>query len=99
MPAMASLTLDAVNVLICGGMGSGLAQRLKARGIQGLVTTESDPDGAVAAYLAGRLPLGELEIHEEGHEHRERHHGHHHQAEPVHMAGVAIPVFNHKESK
>lgn len=91
--------LDAVHVLICGGMGSGLADRLKARGIQGLVTTETDPDGVVAAYLAGRLPLGELESHGESHDHPpEHHHGHHHQAVPLQKAVAAIPVFNHKES-
>ena len=86
--------LDAVNVLICGGMGSGLADRLKARGIQGLVTPETDPDQAVAAYLAGRLPLGEPEAHED-HAH---HHGHHHyHAEPVYVAGTAIPTLKRKE--
>jgi len=87
--------LDDVNVLICGGMGMGLTDRLKAKGIQGLVTTETEPDRAVAAYLAGRLPLGEPESHAAGHEH---HHGHHHHVETVHVAAAAIPTFNQKES-
>jgi len=91
--------LDAVNVLICGGMGPGLVNRLKARGIQGLVTTETDPDNAVAAYLAGKLPLGELESHGEGQDHHhEHHHGHPHTHERIHIAGAAIPSFNKKES-
>jgi predicted Fe-Mo cluster-binding NifX family protein len=91
--------LDDVNVLICGGMGSGLADRLKAKGIQGLVTTETDPDRAVAAYLAGRLPLGEPESHGEDHGHHPGHHrAHQHKAVPVQTAVTAIPVFNHKES-
>ena len=88
--------LDAANVLICGGMGLGLADRLKAKGIQGLVTTETDPDRAVAAYLAGRLPLGELESHAEGHAHLQSHH--HHQPVRLHMASAAIPTLNKKES-
>lgn len=60
--------LDDVNVLICGGMGQGLLNRLKAKGIEGLVTTETDPDRAVAAYITGALPLGAPESHA-GHEH------------------------------
>ncbi len=95
--------LDGVNVLICGGMGTGLAERLKSMGIQGLVTTETDPDRALAAYLAGRLPLGEPGSHAvdhgEGHDHHHaHHHAHHHQDAPLQTAVAAIPVFNHKES-
>jgi predicted Fe-Mo cluster-binding NifX family protein len=44
--------LDAVDVLISGSMGSGLKQRLLERGIHGSVTTETDPDQAVAAFLS-----------------------------------------------
>ena len=47
--------LDAVNVLITAGMGSGLQQRLLQRRIEGVVTTETDPDRAVAAFLSGEL--------------------------------------------
>ena len=47
--------LDAVNILMSAGMGSGLQQRLLQRGIQGVVTTEENPDLAVAAFLAGEL--------------------------------------------
>jgi len=58
--------LDGVDVLISGGMGTGLMRRLAARGIEGLVTSETDPDTAVASYLAGRLPPGAVEGHAEG---------------------------------
>jgi hypothetical protein len=37
-------------------------------GIEGLITTETDPDRAVALYLAGSLPLGEPDT---GGEHRQ----------------------------
>lgn len=45
--------LDAVDVLIGAGMGSGLQQRLAQHGIRGVVSTETQPDQAVAAFLAG----------------------------------------------
>ena len=54
-------------------MGQGLQSRLKAMGIEGLTTSETNPDSAVAAYLAGTLPLGTTEAHgDPGHMH------HHH---------------------
>ena len=43
--------LDSVNVLITSGMGSGLQQCLLLRGVEAVVTTEADPEHAVAAYL------------------------------------------------
>lgn len=55
--------LQEVQALITGGMGEGLARRLAGIGIEGLITTETDPDRAVAAYLAGTLPLGQPEVH------------------------------------
>jgi predicted Fe-Mo cluster-binding NifX family protein len=61
--------LDDVNVLICGGMGSGLTQRLRRNGTEGLVTRETDPDQAIAAYLEGRLEVLSPEEH--------HHHGDH----------------------
>jgi predicted Fe-Mo cluster-binding NifX family protein len=66
--------LQGVQVLITGGMGEGLARRLAGMGIEGLVTPETDPDLAVAAWLAGTLPLGQPEAHGE-HNHS---HGHDH---------------------
>lgn len=59
--------LDGVDVLISGGMGEGLRQRLARRGIEALVTTETHPEQAVRAWLAGGLPLAEP--HEHRHEH------------------------------
>ena len=48
--------LDAVQVLISGGMGSGLIPRLARTDIEGIVTPESDPERAVVQFLAGVLP-------------------------------------------
>ncbi len=63
--------LDEVQVLITGGMGQGLMRRLASKGITGLVTTETDPDKAVAAYLAGSLTVGSPGPHAHGEgEHR-----------------------------
>jgi predicted Fe-Mo cluster-binding NifX family protein len=61
--------LDGVNVLIAGGMGFGLQQRLKQKGILAVATSETDPDRAVAAWLDGTLPEAAPEAHEHGHEH------------------------------
>lgn len=47
--------LDAVHVLITAGIGSGLQQRLSQRGIRSVVTSQENPDQAVAAYLAGEF--------------------------------------------
>lgn len=71
--AAAPHPLDGINVLISGGAGQGLIRRLNNMGIQGLVTAETDPDSAVAAFLDGKLKLGQAEPHEG---HGEHHHGH-----------------------
>ena len=47
--------LDEVAVMITGGMGQGLARRLANKGIMCVITTRTDPDGAVSAYLTGQL--------------------------------------------
>lgn len=47
--------LDDINILVTGEMGSGLKQRLMQRGIQGVITSETDPDQAVATLLAGAI--------------------------------------------
>ncbi len=47
--------LDDVAVMITGGMGQGLARRLANKGIMSVITTSTDPDGAVMAYLKGQL--------------------------------------------
>ncbi|MDD2885582.1 MAG: NifB/NifX family molybdenum-iron cluster-binding protein [Dechloromonas sp.] len=43
--------LRGIDVLISGGMGAGLHQRLQRQGIQPLLTAEADPDAAVNALL------------------------------------------------
>lgn len=64
--------LDGTDVLICGGAGQGLIRRLHNMGIQGLVTPETDPDSAVAAFLEGSLkladPHGGHGEHQHGHQ-------------------------------
>ncbi len=54
-PAGTPHALDDVGVLISGGMGAGMRRKLDARGITGVVIAGTDPDTAVAAYLAGTL--------------------------------------------
>jgi predicted Fe-Mo cluster-binding NifX family protein len=66
--------LDGINVLIAGGMGMGLKNRLKQKGILAVSTAETDPDRAVAAWLAGSLVELPPEAHDQDHEHG---HGHH----------------------
>ena len=56
--------LQGVRALITGGMGEGLMRRLAAMGTEGIVTPETDPDRAVAAYLAGTLAHGLPEVHD-----------------------------------
>lgn len=45
--------LAGINILITASMGPGLHRRLSERGITPLVTTEADPDAAVARLLSG----------------------------------------------
>jgi predicted Fe-Mo cluster-binding NifX family protein len=63
--------LDLVNVLISGSMGKGLARRLESKGIEPIITTETDPDTAVNAYLKGNLPIISVEEHAHNHGHDE----------------------------
>ena len=66
--------LDNVQVLIAGGMGTGLARRLQQKNIQALITRESNPDQAVEDFLNGTLKTEPFEPHEHGHEHGHHHH-------------------------
>jgi len=69
--------LDEVNVLISGGMGSGLQGRLKQKGILAVSTAETDVERAVAEWLNGtlkELPPGHLHDHGRGHGHGGQHH-------------------------
>ena len=73
----ASHPLDEVQVLIAGGMGHGLSHRLTHKGIVGVVTPETDPDRAVAAYLDGSLAVLPPGSHDHDHDHGHGHgHGH-----------------------
>ena len=62
--------LDHVQVLIAGGMGSGLARRLQERNIRALITKETNPDQAVKDFLNGALKIEPFEPHEHEHEHK-----------------------------
>ena len=69
--------LDGTSLLIAASAGRGLQVRLGQKGIQVAVTTEIDPDRAVAAWLNGTLPL----VTEPPHDcdsHHDHDHGHHH---------------------
>ncbi|NOR68999.1 MAG: nitrogen fixation protein [Methylomarinum sp.] len=59
--------LDDMQVLIAGGMGTGLVRRLEDKGIQPLITMETDPDKAIEDYLQGTLVTKNPEPHEHGH--------------------------------
>ena len=64
--------LDDVQVLLAGGMGTGLIRRLENRGIEALITTEINPDKAVEDYLQENLITIADEPHEHGHKHAEK---------------------------
>jgi predicted Fe-Mo cluster-binding NifX family protein len=66
--------LDAVDVLIVGGAGSGFVSRLAARGVKVVQTAETDPAKAVRDYLAGTLAPPAPDAHP--------HHGHAHGHDP-----------------
>ncbi len=61
--------LDNINILISGGMGPGLIQRMAARGVQVIVTSETDLDKAINGVLAGTLQHEEDKIHNHDHDH------------------------------
>jgi len=58
--------LDGVNLLIAGGMGEGLQARLARKGIQSVITTETDPERAVLLWFAGALPRAAPHAHANG---------------------------------
>jgi predicted Fe-Mo cluster-binding NifX family protein len=66
--------LDNLQVLITGGMGTGLARRLEQKNIQALITKETDPEKAVKDFLNGTLKTEPFEPHEHGHAHEHSHH-------------------------
>jgi predicted Fe-Mo cluster-binding NifX family protein len=67
--------LDEIQVLILGGMknGNGLIRRLERKGIEVVVTRESEPDRAVNAYLDGSIVREISESYEYGYKHRHNH--------------------------
>jgi predicted Fe-Mo cluster-binding NifX family protein len=74
--------LDDVQVVISGGMGRGLVRRLEQKGIEAVITKETDLDRAVNAYLDGSLVRVEPECHEDegqGKHKHQRKHQHQHQ--------------------
>lgn len=71
-----------VDVLICGGIGAGAQNALKAAGIRFYGGVQGEADKAAADFLADRLaydPAVRCEHHGEGHGHGHGH-GCHHQA-------------------
>jgi predicted Fe-Mo cluster-binding NifX family protein len=62
--------LDVVDVLISGGMGNGMIQRLRNKGVTGIITSQSDPETAVVLYLKGKLQSEEPHEHSH-HEHQQ----------------------------
>ena len=61
--------LDDVQVLITGSMSIKLQQRLGNKGIIAVVTSEKNPDKAVADYLEGTLEQLSPHHHSDSHEH------------------------------
>ncbi|MDF1562024.1 MAG: NifB/NifX family molybdenum-iron cluster-binding protein [Deltaproteobacteria bacterium] len=52
----ATRLLESVDVLITGGMGSGLIRRCERAGVRAVITDLQDPTEALRRYLAGELP-------------------------------------------
>lgn len=67
--------LDEVNVLISGGMGDSLQQRLKQKGIIAVSTAETNLDHAVLAWLNDTLEELPPAPHHSHHDHHSRHGG------------------------
>ncbi|MBN8563636.1 MAG: nitrogen fixation protein [Leptolyngbya sp. UWPOB_LEPTO1] len=66
-------SLDTVQVLISGSMGRGLVRRLESKGIQPIITPETDLDAAITAYLTGSLAILTSEEVEHHHDHEQGH--------------------------
>ena len=71
--------IDAVQVLVAGTSGQGFVNHLRRRGIEPVLTAETDPVQAVRDWLAGTVkpaPLPEHpHEHHDGHDHPGHHHG------------------------
>lgn len=66
--------IDAVQVLIAGTSGQGFVNHLRRRGIEPVITGETDPLTAIRDYFAGTVKPAAAPHHP--HEHHEG--GHHH---------------------
>ena len=64
---------EAIDVLICGGMGQGAQDALAEAGIEVCAGAKGNTDEAVAAYLAGELVNTGVNC-----DHHDHEHGHHH---------------------
>ena len=81
------LAENAIDVLICGGIGGGAMDALAGYGIEVIAGAEGDPTVAVEAYLKGELvSTGSNCSHHDG---EEGHHccGHHENEEEHHCCG------------
>ncbi len=65
--------LLAINVLITRSMGTGLYHRLKQQGILPIVTTEENPEEAIAAFLENRLVVRALDTMHSCEDHHHQH--------------------------
>lgn len=73
--ALASfLSLNNIEVLICGGIGGGAQMALAEAGIKLYGGVSGDADAAVEAYLAGNLDFNpNVQCNHHGHDHGEGH--------------------------
>ncbi len=62
------LSASAVDVLICGGLGTGAMNALTQAGIEVIAGASGDVDEAVKAYLAGELVSTGSNCHHHDHE-------------------------------
>ena len=60
--------LDGIDLLISGGMGDGLRSRMARKGIETIVTSETDPEAAVLQWLSGSLVECATRAHAHGHD-------------------------------
>jgi len=65
--------LECADVLLCGGLGQGLIQKLARKNINVIVTEEKDIEKAVTDYLAGSLSQSPAEALAHEHDHSESH--------------------------
>ncbi|HYH19810.1 MAG TPA: NifB/NifX family molybdenum-iron cluster-binding protein [Azospirillum sp.] len=68
--------IDAVAVVVAGMSGQGFVNHMRRRGIEPVVTAESDPARAIRDYLAGTVKPAPAPEHP--HAHHEGGHHHHH---------------------